>query len=194
MSNPNRTVILKGVQLSFPSLFSPRAYSLGDEPKYTVTALFAEGSPAHKTIATAIAETREELWGQAVPKLCTSPLKEGDEKIRRARNPDTYAAYEGLLYLQVSSKNRVPVIDSDGVTPLDEETGRDKIYGGAIANVVVNVYSWNHVKHGPQTNASLRGVQFVSAGKRIGGGGTIDPRQYFEAVEASAGGDEDDWL
>ena len=196
MNKANRIVRLESVSASFPSLFKKTAYK-DNKPKYSITVLFDPESPAHKVIKKAFTEILEELWKGKKPNGLKTCLHAGDEKIASARNPDTYAAYEGKLYVTASSDNLPDVRDRNPTVRLDSETGAAKIYGGAVIDLIVNLWAWDHPVHGPQINCELKGAQFVSAGERIGGGGETDVSDYFTDYEdggdSSSSSDDDNW-
>lgn len=195
MKTANRTIVLPRVTASFPSLFKKTAYK-DNKPKYTVTALFDPESEAHKRLKKAFSELLGEMWDGKKPNGLKTCLHDGDAKIASARNPGTYSAYEGKLYVTASSDTLPDVRDRNPTVRLDEETAADKIYGGAVIDLIVNVWAWNHSAHGPQINCELKGAQFVDPGVRIGRGGSSDVSDYFQTYEegtTSDGSDDDNW-
>lgn len=194
MNKANRIVRLERVTASFPSLFKKTAYK-DNKPKYSMTVLFDPESKAHKAIKKAFDEILKELWAGKKPNGLKVCLHDGDAKIASARNPDTYAAYEGKLYVTASSDSLPDVRDRNPTIKLDAETGAGKIYGGAILDAIVNIWAWDHPVHGPQINCELKGAQFVEAGERIGGGGESDVSDYYTNYEDgdSTSSDDDNW-
>lgn len=168
-------ILLKKVRISYPNLFQARAYE-GSEPKFSAAYLMDPKHPGVKLVKDTMAQVANEKWGAkgeatlkaliAAGKVC---LRNGDEK-----DSD---GYEGMVFVNASSKKRPTVVDSDGITPLVEADGRP--YGGCYVNAYVEIWPMENA-FGRRVCASLAGVQFHSDGEPFGAGGAPDE---FEAVD-----------
>jgi hypothetical protein len=179
-----KTVVLKKTQLSFPKLFKPEAYAEG-EPRFSTTVLMEPGGEAAVALQTAMEELIKEQWGKK-PNGLEVCLKDGDQKVASARNPENYGMYGGRVYVTASCKRDAPpvVVDADARTPLTAASG--KIYGGVLADVIVRLWGQDN-KWGLRVNCELKGVQYRGKGTPFGGG-MVDPTALFDEIV-----EEEEW-
>ena len=168
-------VFLKKVRVAYPNLHTPRGFE-GSAEKFSATYLMQPNHPAVKDIMAAMSKVAQEKWGakgEATLKALRGEgrvcLKDGDAKDKEE--------FEGHLYINASSSKRVKVVDSDGVTALEEMDG--KPYSGCYVNAYVEIWAMDN-KFGKRICAGLGGVQFHSDGEPFAGGGGNDT---FAAVE-----------
>lgn len=175
-TSTNSDVMLTGVRIAFPTLFSPRAVEGGSDPRYGGSFLFAPDSPNKAALKATIERVAADKWGAkagailkglyAQDRLC---LHSGDTK-------SEYEGFEGQLYVSASSKVRPLVIHRDR-TPLSESDG--VIYAGCVVNAKVNVWAQDN-QYGKRINAQLLGVQFVRDDDAFTGAGRVAQSDEFE--------------
>lgn len=151
---------LKGVRCSFPKLFKPHAFDASKEAKYGLALLMDKKTCAAeiKKVKDGCAAVLKEKYGDKTPKGFKLCLHDGAEK----EDVDGYGA--GVMFLNASSKKKVPVVDTD-FTPLDDESG--KPYGGCIVNVSVRLWVQDN-DFGKKINCALRAVRFMADGEAFG--------------------------
>lgn len=158
-------ITLKNVRLSFPDIFTAKAFEEGQTPKYKATFLFEKGSATHKEVDAAIIALAKEKWGPKADALLKSIrgnpnkfcLQDGDNK--------SYDGYEGMMYIGASNKGRPTVIDRDR-TPLTQDDARP--YAGCYVNAIIELFTYDNTGKG--IAASLSGIQFVKDGEAFSGG------------------------
>jgi hypothetical protein len=151
---------LKGVMASFPKLFKPSSFDKTKEPKFSIGILMDKTTCAAeiKKIKDGCTAVLKEKYGDKVPKGFKLCLHDGSEK----EDVDGYGP--GVMFVNASSKKKVPVVDTD-FTPLDEESG--KPYGGCIVNVSVRLWVQDN-DFGKKVNCALRAVRFIEDGEPFG--------------------------
>ena len=163
-------MMLKGVRLSFPSLFKKAVFD-GKEGKFEATALLNKETQADliaKIEAVIDAECKEAKIKRPAPdKVC---LRDGSHV--------DYQGYEGMMSLKAASNRRPTVINRDK-TPLAEED--DVLYAGCFVNMVIDFWVQNN-GFGKRVNCNLLGVQFVKDGEAFGAG-DVDVTDDFEEIE-----------
>ena len=166
MSITSNKIDLDVVRLSFPHLFRPKAFQVGQDPKYQATFLMDPSDKAHaKAIKTIKKEAKRiaiEAFGD-VPKglkKCFG-LAENDE------TKSQYDGYEGMFYVATSNTDR-PVLAGKKRDRLDEVDGPTLLYAGAYVNTVITLWVQDHPQGGKRINANLRIVQFVKNGEPFG--------------------------
>lgn len=175
---------IKHARLSFPALFHPKAMEGQgqDQAKFSCALILdkRESAATIKEISDIILAVGREKWGgggKAVPwkqiKVC---LRDGSEK----EGVDGYGP--GVKFLSASSRNRVPIVDTDPSCPLVESDGRP--YAGCIVNAVVRFWAQDN-QFGKRVNAQLQAVQFVDDGDAFGDK-PIDPSAVFSAEGSAA--------
>lgn len=156
---------LNNVRLSFPALFSPKAFKPGDDPRFKATFLIQKGSSLAKEIeAAAIAALNAKFPGKGEAirrqiegsnnKCC---IQDGDKA--------GYGGYAGHIAVSAKSKVRPLVIDANK-TPLVEQDG--KPYAGCYVNASIEFFGYDN--SGKGLSAQLKGVQFFRDGDAFAGG------------------------
>lgn len=174
-------VTLKGVRLSFPTLFQPKGFQGGDEGDKKFSAVFLLDKETDKkqiaALQKVIDKVAEEKWPKKLPKLKGTCLKDGEEK------EDEYDGYDDtIMFVPASTSKRPPVVDKD-LTPIAESD--DKIYAGCYVNATIDVWAQDN-QYGKRVNAQLRAVQFFKDGEAFGAA-PVNAEDEFQAIE-----DDDD--
>ena len=171
MSDSNVTsnkIDLDIVRLSFPVLWTPRAFAAGQSPKFQATFLLDPSDKAHakaiKEIKTEAKRIVAEAFGETPKglKKCFGLAKNHDKK-------KEYDGYEGMFYIATSNETR-PVLVDRKRQKLDEVDGPAVLYAGAYVNTVITLWTQDHPVGGKGINANLRIVQFAKNGESFGRG------------------------
>jgi len=175
-------VTVKNVRLSYAFIWKPKQTQDGKE-KYSVAILFKKDDEknvkAVKNAYDAAKKAGIEKFGTAfgTGKL-KNPLHDGDE------DHAGDAAYEGCYYLNASNFDKPLIVDSKRQEIMDQS----EVYSGCYANVILEVYPYNHPANKGIT-CSLVGIQKVADGDSLGGRGPIRAEDLFEVLD-----DEDDFM
>jgi hypothetical protein len=155
---------LTSVRLSFPSLFKPRAFEEGQEPKFSATFILDKVKDAAQiaTVQAAIAAVIHEEWKGKVTlaHLKGTCIRDGGEGTKT--DVDGYGPT--VMFVTSSSSKRIPVVDRD-LTPLTEQDS--KPYAGCYVNCSLRLWAQDN-KFGKRVNAQLRAIQFVKDGDAFG--------------------------
>ena len=173
----NGTKVITGkVRLSYANLLEPKGFE-GQEPKYSVVLLIPKDDvdgnlkAINKAIDAAFeAEKDGRLKGVKRDKVKVT-LRDGDEEYDAEENPE----YAGMMFINVSSKNKPGIIDKYKNKTDDPE----EVYSGVYARASINFYAFNHMGNKGIT-AGLNNIQIIEKGDFLGG-------------RASAESDFDEW-
>lgn len=178
------TVRLRGVRLSFPAIFEPRAFDETQEAKYSAVFLMEkDGDPeknaAHvKKAMDAIIKSAFKGRHPGPTKVC---LRDGAEK------PDVDGYGDEVMFISASSRRAIPVVDRDRA-PLTERD--DRPYAGCYVNASIRLWAQDN-KWGKRVNAQLRAIQFLRDGEPFGEV-AADPEDEFEDVSTGVDLDSED--
>jgi hypothetical protein len=175
---------LQNVRLSFPDLFTPRAFKPGDDPRYKATFLVEKGSKLAKEVDAAIVATAKEKWGAKADSILKSIRGNPNKFCFQDGDNKDYDGYEGMMALTASNKVRPTVIDRNKA-PLAQDDG--KPYAGCYVNAVVEFFTYDNSGNG--ISASLGGVQFAGDGDAFSGGRAASVDEFDDLGE---GTDADD--
>jgi hypothetical protein len=152
-------LVLKNVRLSFPQIWTPKAFAAGQDPRFNANFLIHKEDQAEliAKIKEAVKAVATEKWGKDVPKSLKVCIGDGEEK--------DYDGYDGAMFLSASTKTR-PVIVDQKKNPLAEEDG--KPYAGCYVNAAISLWAQDN-QWGKRVNASLDAIQFVKDGDAFGG-------------------------
>ena len=177
--------MIKNARLSFPEIWTPKAFNEGQAPKFSCNLLLdKEGDKAQiVSFKKAIKEAALAGFNGELPaglKIC---IGDGKEK--------SYDGYENAMFVSASGKNRPTVIDRDR-TPLVEEDG--KPYAGAYVNAAISIWIMDN-KWGKRVNANLVAIQFVKDGETFGSG-AVKANDIFDDISSEQAADaaDDDFL
>ena len=164
-------------RLSYAYVWSPRIEEDGSQGKYSASLLIPKEDTAtirkiQAAVEAAKKEGKSKLAGKngIIPNNIHTPLRDADEEGR------TDEAYEGMMFLNASSKRKPQIVDRHVEKILDEE----EVYSGCYCNVTVNFYAY--VANGNKgIAAGLNNIQKVKDGERLSGGSNA--ADDFEALE-----------
>ena len=158
-------VITGKVRFSYAHVFEPSAINEGDDKKYSVSILIQKKDlETLAKIKNAIEAARQEgkgKWNGKIPTVLKLPLRDGD-----AERPDD-EDYEGMMFLNASSKNRPGVVDEN----TDPVMSKDDFYSGCFGRASVNFYAFN-VSGNKGIAVGLNNLQKLEDGDRLSGGGS----------------------
>lgn len=173
--------------LSFPTLFTPRAVNEGDEPRYSLVALFdrdAQKSTEYSAMKKAALEAARAKFGPDADDL----IRRGKIRMpfRDAAEMDKYAGFEeGKTFVRMWTK-RAPGV----VTRTLEDATADEAYAGARARA--SYTCWAYDTNGNKgVSFGLENVQIVDATTpRIDG--KVKASADFDALDDTADDFEDE--
>jgi hypothetical protein len=170
-------IMLKNVRLSYANLFEPRENKNG-ELRYSTALLIPKDHPQVDELHAAITSEGEEKFGKKWASMAKKayPMYDADEDGKADDDP----IYEGMFYINTSSKRKPQVVDRQVQPILDDS----EIWSGCYANVSIAVFSFD-VPENKGVSFGLNNVQKVKEGERLGGAPNAD--EEFEAVD-----DDDD--
>ena len=114
-------ITLKNVRLSFPQIWTPKAYMEGQTPKFSANLLLDKEGDKEQivTIKKEIKKAATTTWMGDIPKSLIVCLHDGVEK--------AYDGYENVMFLSCASRQRPTIIDRDRTQLVEED---DKPYAG----------------------------------------------------------------
>ena len=158
-------VITGKVRFSYAHVFEPSAINEGDDKKYSVSILVPkkdlETLARIKNAIEAATQEGKGKWNGKIPTVLKLPLRDGD-----AERPDD-EAYEGMMFLNASSKNRPGIVDEN----TDPVMSKDDFYSGCFGRASVNFYAFN-VSGNKGIAVGLNNLQKLEDGDRLSGGGS----------------------
>ena len=178
-------ITLKNVRLSFPQIFTAKAFNEGQTAKFSANFLLDKDTDKEQ-----IAELKKSIkqavtvhFNGQTPKGLKMFLGDGEEK--------AYDGYENAMFVSASGKNRPTIIDRDR-SQLVEEDG--KPYAGAYVNAAISIWIMDN-KWGKRVNANLVAIQFVKDGEAFGSG-AVKANDIFDDIsnEQAADAADDDFL
>ena len=178
-------ITLKNVRLSFPQLWTPKAYMEGQTAKFSANFLLDKETDKGQLsdFKKAVKQAATLAFNGDIPKGLKTCLGDGVEK--------AYDGYENSMFVSCSSRQRPVIIDRDR-TPLVEEDERP--YAGCFVNAAVSLWVQNN-QFGKRVNCNLQAIQFVKDGDTFGSGG-VKVESVFDDISAeqAADADDDDFL
>lgn len=173
-------VRLSNVRLSFPNLFTPKAFANdpNSKPAYSATFLLdkrknaAEIAAINKATDYAI----KEQWKGKAPSGLKRCLRDGTEKA----DTDGY----GPDVMFVSARNEKPIFVVDQKKQPLTATDPNAPYAGCYVNAVIRLWPQDN-KWGKRVNASLGNIQFCRAGEMFGEKART-PDEDFDEIEDEA--------
>ena len=175
-------VVIGPCRLSYTHVFQKHSFDGNDsEGKYSTNILIPKKeketvNAIKKAIEAAKAEAIVSKWKGKEPKNLTSPLMDGDDK-----DDEVYA---GHYYLNAKSSTRPGVVDTKGVTIVDEE----EIYSGVWAVVSVSFFGFD-VNVNKGIACGLNNVMKFKDGDRLGG--RVSAEADFAGINLDDENDDD---
>lgn len=178
-------ITLKNVRLSFPQIWTAKAFNEGQTAKFSANFLLDKDSDKDQIadLKKAIKQAVTVHFNGETPKGLHVFLRDGEDK--------AYDGYENAMYVSASGKNRPTIIDRDR-TPLVEEDG--KPYAGAYVNAAISIWIMDN-KWGKRVNCNLVAIQFVKDGETFGSG-AVKADELFDDISSESAEDaaDDDFL
>lgn len=178
-------ITLKNVRLSFPQIWTPKAYMEGQTAKFSANFLLDKDADKEQidSLKKAIKQAATVAFNGEIPKGLKTCLGDGNEK--------AYDGYENAMFVSCSTRQRPTIIDRDR-TPLVEED--EKPYAGSYVNAAISLWVQNN-QFGKRVNCNLVAIQFVKDGDAFGGGG-VKVNDVFDDItsEQAADAADDDFL
>lgn len=180
---------LKNVRLSYPQLFTAKAFEAGKTPLYSAAFLLDPTNAEHKAVLAAVkaelsALVTQAFGGEKLPadRVC---VKDGNVPNTAGNVPD---GYKDMVVIRASSANR-PVVVSKSKQPL-VEGDKGTPYAGCRVNAIISLWAQNNPgpKGGKRINANLLAVQFAADGDAFGVA-PIDAEEEFELLGDTQAGD-----
>lgn len=166
-------MILKGVRLSYANLFEARENMSGDL-RYSTALLIPKDHPQIDDLHALVDQVGDEKFGKKWPAMRKrkDPVHDADEDGKADDDPN----YEGMFYINTSSKRRPQVVDRKRQPILDDS----EIWSGCYANVSFAVFAFE-VPENKSVSFGLNNVQLVKTGERLGGAPNAD--EEFEDID-----------
>jgi len=186
---------IPSARLSFPRLWTPKAFSKNQKPRYEATFLLDPSNEKHAPVIKKIKAEKErvckEKWGDKVPKRLKLCYGDADE------DQKDYDGYEGMFYI-ASANRRPPRIIGRDRKDLTEADGIP--YGGCYVNGLVSLWAWEFVSEegGKQygVNANFLAVQYDKKGAAFGVK-PVDVEDRFDELpdedDEDDGEDDESW-
>ncbi len=181
----SKQIHLKGVRLSYPSLFNTEVYKGKDSEKYSGTFLIPKSD---KKLKKEIDNIIEELLTEAGIKIKSDNIcvNDGDDS-----ESDGYAGNWTIKATKPKKQGRVKLVNRQGnkiVVDLEgkiitqnsdgevtnDKTTEDEFYHGCYVYGIITFWVQDN-DYGRRINANLLAVKFMKDGERLkGGGGTAE--------------------
>lgn len=164
------------VRFSYAHVFTPTSVEEGGEKKYSVSILIDKKDKVTlKRIKDAVKAAEADLKVKCngkLPKNYKTPLRDGDDEREDDEN------YEGMMFLNASSKSKPGVVDRDREELFDDED----FYSGCWGRAVLNMYAFN-VSGNKGIAAGLNNLQKLEEGEKLGGGGSSAAEDFADDYE-----------
>lgn len=190
-STTSDVIKLMNCNLSFPALFTPKAFAEGQAPKYQAAFVFdpssKDGAANIKKIQAATKAVLVAHYGSSdkVPKGIKICLKDNEKEEKG------YEGYEGKWFLNAANLTRPTVVNRD-LSPIVEDDAL--MHPGCLVNASVALWVQDN-QYGKRVNANLRAVQYVGKGEVWGGTAAVKAESEFEPLEAvDDAGDSDPFM
>lgn len=133
-------VVTGEVRLSYVHVWEPYSQQEDQEPKYSVAILIPKTdkvtiSKLRAAQKAALEAGLSRVFGGKKPPNLKTTLRDGDEEADLERNPE----YAGHLFMNVSSKQKPGIVDSNVQPILDSS----EVYSGCYARVSINAFAYS---------------------------------------------------
>ena len=177
-------IMIKNARLSFPEIWTPKAFNEGQAPKFSCNLLLDKENDKAQiaSFKKSIKEAALGAFNGQIPAGLEVCIQDGNSK--------AYDGYENAMYISCASRLRPQIIDRDR-TPLVEED--DRPYAGCYVNAAISLWVQDN-KYGKRIACNLNALQFSKNGERFGAGG-IKVDTVFDDIQDEQDADaEDDFL
>lgn len=188
----SKTLMLMGVRLSYPTLWTPKPFAEGDVPSWS--AAFHADKVKHAALIAEFEAAEFEEFEAKVPDKEKSKARAIFDKLhkddRRMHDGDEEGDAEGCMVIKARATfgKQAPPVVLDRSAARVPEGGQGAPYAGCYVNAQVDV--WAQYGKYKRTNCTLLGVQFVRDGDAFGGGKPADLSKFQNLGDQ--GQDEDD--
>lgn len=175
-------VITGKVRFSYVQVFTPRAASEGDKPKYSVCILIDKDdektlNKVRAAIDLAYKEGKAKFGG-SLPRSWKNPLRDGDEE------RDDLPEFENKFFLNANSQRQPGLVDRAREDIIDE----DEFYSGCFGRASINFFAFN-TSGNKGVACGLNNLQKLADGERLSGSGTT-AQEDFDDDFADEDGDD----
>jgi hypothetical protein len=186
-------LMLKRVRLSFPTLWTPREYEVGDgKPRWSAAFLIEPGSANDKAIRAAVQEVAAEEFKNKAAQVLAAIATNTQKNCYTDGCPGglpKYDGYDGMWALSThrakitkAGEQQPPLIINRDKSPLLANSG--KPYAGCYVNAKVSIYAQGGANQG--IRASFSAVQFWEDGDAFSGSTPSDAGFESAAVGTEA--------
>lgn len=160
-------------RLSFPALWTPKAFKPGDEEKFKATFLIPKNDNLIKVIEAAFLAKATEKWGKKAEGIIASIRGNPNKFCWQDGDTKEWDGYEGCMALTAKSSTRPLVLDSNK-SLLTERDG--KPFAGCFVAGSVEVFIYTEGGNG--MSCGLKGIQYIGKGDAFGGGAPASPDDF----------------
>lgn len=181
-------VVTNLVRFSYLHIFEPKSIDGQSEAKYSMVILIPKSDKKLiKKVKAAIEAAKEagktklaDKNGK-IPANLKTPLRDGDEE-----RPDQ-EEYEGMLFINATSKTKPGVVDKD----LNEVLDSSEVYSGCWGRVSVNFFAFS-VNGNKGIACGLNNIQKIKDDDYLGG--RTRPEDDFDQWEDDEDDEDEDFL
>lgn len=186
-------IFLDLARLSFPVLWKPKSFAVGQDPKFQATFLLDPSDKDHAKMIKEIKKEAKRIVLEAFNGEVPKGLKKCYGLAKNHPKKCDYEGYEGMFYIATSNDAR-PVLVGKKRDKLDEVDGPSLLYAGAYVNTVITLWTQDHPVGGKGVNANLRIVQFAKNGESFGRGAASAEDELKDVdIEDEDDNANDDW-
>lgn len=164
-------ITLKNVRLSYPNIFTPRAFGRGEgKPAFSASALIPKDTKHGKAlidkIEDAIDAAKEKKWPGKEVKIKKANIAFSDGDALNEDEDDVKPEQEGMMVVRARNYKRPMVLDENN----DELREQDNIiYGGCYVDMIVTFWGQDY-EGTKRMNCSLEGIRYREEGEAFGAG------------------------
>ena len=176
-------ITLKNVRLSYPNIFTPRAFGRGEgKPAFSASALIPKDTKHGKAlidmIYDAIDAAKEKKWPGKDVKIKKANIAFADGDIVNEDEDDPKPEQEGMMIVRARNYKRPMVLDENN----DELREQDNIiYGGCYVDMIVTFWGQDY-EGTKRMNCSLEGIRYRDEGEAFGAG-PINPDEFDDGPD-----------
>ena len=180
---------LTGVRLSFPVIWTPKAFDKDREAKYQATFLLDPSDSEHAVQIKAIKVGAKKVLTEAFGDVPMGAMKKCFGLADKHPKKSQYDGYKGMFYISTGNSTRPTLVDRKRQ---DLEQSDGVLYAGCYVNTNVTLWTFDHPKGGQGVAANLRIIQFVKDGEAFGNA-PAKADEELDDVELDDDGATDDW-
>jgi hypothetical protein len=155
--------------------------------QYQATLLYPKGTDLSAYID-AIKQVAVEEWGDKAiqwlkDELIKNPILDGDGKQGLSKKTgERYEGYAGCNFIRVQSgvDYKPTIVDENIIEIVNQKNFKSGDYGYPV----VNAFTWENEANGKGVSFSISMVQKSRSGDSLGGGGSGDPKDFFQKIKS----------